>query len=64
MHKATVDSGMQLPTPGVDVYERTDAECEQSVLETLRIGYRQIDTATSHGYGEAPLKRAVPATAH
>ncbi|WP_349999115.1 aldo/keto reductase [Stenotrophomonas lacuserhaii] len=50
-----------MPILGFGVYQMTDAQCEASVLEALRIGYRLIDTAAIYGNEEA-VGRAIRAS--
>ena len=43
-----------MPLLGFGVFQMTDPqECEQSVYEALRTGYRLIDTAAAYGNEEA-----------
>ena len=43
-----------MPILGFGVYQITDqAECEQSVLDALEVGYRSIDTAAAYRNEEA-----------
>ena len=53
MEMVTLNNGVRMPILGFGVYQMTDAECEASVLEALRIGYRLIDTAAIYGNEEA-----------
>ncbi len=61
MQTVTLNNGVQMPILGFGVYQMSDAECEASVLEALRIGYRLIDTAAIYG-NEAAVGRAVKAS--
>jgi len=61
MQTVTLNNGVQMPILGFGVYQMTDAECESSVLEALRIGYRLIDTAAIYGNEEA-VGRALKAS--
>jgi diketogulonate reductase-like aldo/keto reductase len=46
MQEVTLNNGLKMPILGFGVYQIPDpAECERSVLEALKIGYRSIDTA-------------------
>ena len=57
----TLNNGVQMPLLGFGVFQMADAgECERSVLEAIRAGYRLIDTAASYGNEEA-VGRAVKA---
>jgi 2,5-diketo-D-gluconate reductase A len=50
----TLNNGVSMPLLGFGVFQMADpAECENSVLEALRVGYRLIDTAASYGNEEA-----------
>lgn len=47
--KITLNNGVEMPMIGFGVYQITDlAQCEQSVLNAIDVGYRLIDTATSY----------------
>jgi diketogulonate reductase-like aldo/keto reductase len=61
MEMVTFNNGVRMPILGFGVYQMTDAECEASVLEALRIGYRLIDTAAIYGNEEA-VGRALKAS--
>jgi len=61
MQTVTLNNGVQMPILGFGVYQMTDAECEASVLEALRVGYRLIDTAAIYGNEEA-VGRALKAS--
>ena len=50
----TLNNGVGMPLLGFGVFQVTDAEeCERSVSEALRTGYRLIDTAAAYGNEEA-----------
>jgi len=50
----TLNNGVGMPLLGFGVFQVTDAEeCERSVDEAIRVGYRLIDTAASYGNEEA-----------
>lgn len=50
----TLNNGVKMPMLGFGVFQMRDAEeCERSVAEALRTGYRLIDTAASYGNEEA-----------
>jgi len=50
----TLNNGVEMPLLGFGVYQVYDAEeCERSVSEALRTGYRLIDTAAAYGNEEA-----------
>jgi 2,5-diketo-D-gluconate reductase A len=58
----TLNNGVEMPLLGFGVFQVTDAEeCEGSVYEAIRTGYRLIDTAAAYGNEEAvgnAIKRA------
>src|SRR5436190_17366090 len=50
----TLKNGVEMPLLGFGVFQVADLEeCERSVSEALRVGYRLIDTAASYGNEEA-----------
>ncbi len=50
----TLNNGVAMPLLGFGVFQIPDAEeCERSVSEALRVGYRLIDTAAAYGNEEA-----------
>ena len=50
----TLNNGVQMPLLGFGVFQMNDAEeCERSVYEAIRTGYRLIDTAAAYGNEEA-----------
>src|SRR6266568_4805129 len=50
----TVNNGVGMPLLGFGVFQVPDAEeCERSVSEAIRTGYRLIDTAAAYGNEEA-----------
>ncbi len=54
MQKVVLNNGMEMPILGFGVYQVRDAEeCERSVAEALRAGYRLIDTAAAYLNEEA-----------
>lgn len=54
MDYVTLNNGVELPKLGFGVFQVTDiAECEQSVVDAIDVGYRLIDTAQSYGNEEA-----------
>ena len=64
MQNVVLNNGVQMPTLGFGVYQVTDGgECERSVLEAIRTGYRLIDTAASYmneqAVGEAIRKSGI-----
>jgi 2,5-diketo-D-gluconate reductase A len=54
MQAVTLNNGLEMPLLGFGVFQMRDAEeCERSVAEALRTGYRLIDTAASYLNEEA-----------
>ena len=50
----TLNNGVEMPLLGFGVFQVTDAEeCERSVYDAIRTGYRLIDTAGAYGNEEA-----------
>ena len=50
MDKIKLNDNIEMPLLGFGVFQITDnAECEESVLNALRTGYRMIDTAACYG---------------
>lgn len=50
----TLNNRVRMPLLGFGVFQVPDlAECERSVAEAIRTGYRLIDTAASYGNEEA-----------
>src|SRR4029453_8916132 len=61
----TLNNGVEMPLLGFGVFQIPDAEeCERSVAEALRTGYRLIDTAASYlneeAVGRALRRSGVP----
>ena len=55
----TLNNGVSMPLLGFGVFQMNDAEeCERSVYEALRAGYRLIDTAAVYG-NEAAVGNAI-----
>lgn len=62
MQIVTLNNGVEMPRLGFGVFQVADpAECERSVLEALRVGYRLIDTAASY-MNEAAVGAALKAS--
>ncbi len=54
MDKVKLNNGIEIPILGFGVFQITDAaECEQSVIDAIEVGYRHIDTAASYLNEEA-----------
>jgi aryl-alcohol dehydrogenase-like predicted oxidoreductase len=59
MQKVILNNGVEMPILGFGVFQITDAEeCERSVYEAIRTGYRLIDTAASYE-NEAEVGQAI-----
>jgi 2,5-diketo-D-gluconate reductase A len=55
----TLNNGIQMPLLGFGVFQMADPEeCERSVTDAIRAGYRLIDTAASYG-NEEPVGNAI-----
>jgi 2,5-diketo-D-gluconate reductase A len=49
LQKVILNNGVVMPILGFGVYQIPDAsECEQSVYDAIKVGYRLIDTAASY----------------
>lgn len=49
MEYAVLSNGLRIPMEGFGVFQVSDkADCKQSVIEAIRVGYRLIDTAASY----------------
>ena len=49
MDTVRLQNGVEIPALGFGVFQITDpAECERSVLDAIKVGYRHIDTAASY----------------
>jgi len=54
MQTVTLNNGIQMPLLGFGVFQISDLEeCERSVLEAIKAGYRLIDTAAGYSNEEA-----------
>jgi 2,5-diketo-D-gluconate reductase A len=65
MQKVVLNNGVEMPILGFGVYQIADTEeCERSVYEAIRAGYRLIDTAAAYqneeAVGTAIQKSGVP----
>jgi diketogulonate reductase-like aldo/keto reductase len=59
MQTVILNNGVEMPFIGFGVFQVTDAdECERSVYEAIRTGYRLIDTAASYG-NEVEVGKAI-----
>jgi diketogulonate reductase-like aldo/keto reductase len=49
MKNIKLNNGVEMPVLGFGVFQITDpAECEQSVIDAISVGYRSLDTAASY----------------
>lgn len=53
MQYVTFSNGLKMPQLGFGVFQIANDDCEQVVLDALKVGYRHIDTAQSYGNEEA-----------
>lgn len=54
MEMMTLNNGVEMPILGFGTYQVTDpGECEKSVINAVKAGYRLIDTAQAYGNEEA-----------
>ena len=65
MEYVKLNNGVEMPQLGLGTFQSNDAaQCEQTILEALKTGYRLIDTAQGYGnekyIGEALAKTDVP----
>ena len=64
MKYAILSNGVKMPMLGYGVYQVTKEECERCVLDSLKVGYRSIDTAQSYfneeEVGSAIQKSGIP----
>lgn len=64
MDYVTLGNGVKMPQLGYGVYQVTQEECEECVLNALKAGYRLIDTAQSYfneeAVGSAIRKSGIP----
>lgn len=64
MEYVTLSNGIKIPKLGFGVFQISKEECEQCVLEAIKVGYRHIDTAQSYfneeEVGSAISKCGVP----
>lgn len=59
MNKVILNNGVEMPIMGFGVYQIADQnECEQSVYDAIKAGYRLIDTAASY-LNEEAVGRAI-----
>lgn len=54
MDNVTLNNGISMPSIGYGVFRMLDqVECEEAVVNAIKVGYRLIDTATAYGNEEA-----------
>lgn len=53
MEYVTLNNGVEMPVLGYGVFQVSQEECERSVLDAIKVGYRLIDTAQSYFNEEA-----------
>ena len=53
MEYVTLNNGVKMPLLGYGVFQVSQEECERSVLDAIKVGYRLIDTAQSYFNEEA-----------
>ncbi len=54
MEKVKLNNGIEIPILGFGVFQINDlSQCEQSVVDAIKVGYRHIDTAQSYLNEEA-----------
>ena len=58
MEYVTLNNGIEMPKLGFGVYQVSKEECEKSVLDAIKVGYRLIDTAQSY-FNEEEVGNAV-----
>jgi 2,5-diketo-D-gluconate reductase A len=59
MQKVTLNNGVKMPILGFGVFQVTNLEeCERSVVDAIKTGYRLIDTAASYG-NEGAVGKAI-----
>lgn len=62
MEYVTLNNGIKMPILGFGVFQIPDPkQCEQSVAEAIKVGYRLIDTASSYG-NEESVGKAIKAS--
>ena len=64
MEYVTLSNGVKMPILGYGVYQVTKDECERCVMDSLKAGYRSLDTAQSYfneeEVGSAIKKSTIP----
>ena len=58
MKNVVLNNGVEMPILGFGVFQMTEEECEQAVIDAVSVGYRLIDTAASY-MNESAVGRAL-----
>lgn len=58
MEHVTLNNGVKMPKLGFGVYQISKEDCEQAVLDAIKVGYRLIDTAQSY-FNEEEVGKAI-----
>ncbi len=58
MEHVTLNNGVKMPLLGYGVYQVSKEECENCVLDAIKVGYRLIDTAQAY-FNESAVGNAV-----
>lgn len=58
MEKVKLNNGVEMPILGYGVFQISEKECEQCVIDAIEAGYRLIDTAQAY-YNEEAVGRAI-----
>ena len=58
MQYVTLKNGLKMPQLGYGVYQVSKEECEECVVNALKVGYRHIDTAQAY-YNEEEVGNAI-----
>ncbi len=58
MEYVTLNNGIKMPKSGFGVYQIPKEECEECVLNAIKVGYRLIDTAQSY-FNEEEVGNAI-----
>lgn len=58
MEYVTLSNGVKMPKLGFGVFQISKEECEESVINAIKAGYRLIDTAQSY-FNEEEVGNAI-----
>lgn len=58
MEYIELNNGVKMPKAGFGVYQISKDECEECVLNAIKVGYRLIDTAQSY-FNEEEVGNAI-----